>query len=83
MINNKKHKLMVEKNNKYKYLYTYEKGDITNDNKYVINKKTYIRVQCNYCGKEQDKYAKQYGWKMIRIKEKDYNNIEKILKQEL
>ena len=39
MINNKKHKLMVEKNNKYKYLYTYEKGDITNDNKYVINKK--------------------------------------------
>ena len=33
--------------------------------------------------KRKDKYAKQYGWKMIRIKEKDYNNIEKILKQEL
>ena len=27
--------------------------------------------------------GKTNGWKMIRIKEKDYNNIEKILKQEL
>lgn len=83
MINNKKHKLMVEKNNKYKYLYTYEKGDITNDNKYVINKKTYIRVQCNYCGKEQDKLISNRNRKCLYCCDEYENSFAYYIQQEL
>lgn len=33
--------------------------------------------------KKKNEYAKEHGWKLIRIKEKDFDNIESILEKEL
>ena len=41
------------------------------------SKDNFITLQAN--DKVKDLYAKEHGWKLIRIKAKDFNNIEFIL----
>lgn len=53
---NKNHENMVKnRGDKYNYILTYDKGDITIDKGKIIKYKSeYMRVKCPYCGKEYD-----------------------------
>ena len=55
MYYNKKHKMEINKRLKeYAYIGSYDKKEITIDNKNKTKNNYYIRVKCLYCGKEYD-----------------------------
>lgn len=53
MYTNEEHKNIVE-NRGYKYIWSYDRKEITIDRKNKNKNKIYIRVKCSYCKKEYD-----------------------------
>lgn len=54
MYYNKKHKEELTNRKEYKYIGSYNRNEITLDNRNKNKKAIYIRVKCLYCGREYD-----------------------------